>query len=263
MRSARPAGHRLSDPRPHPAQPRTSRARRWVVLLATLVTVALTARLGVWQLSRAAQKLALQAQLDSRSKLAELDATELARTPQSAAEQHYRRVRLRGRWVAERTVFLDNRQMKGVPGFFVMTPLALDDGGVVLVQRGWAPRNFGDRAALPRVPTPAGEIDLRGLVAPSPARLYEFAAAASGSIRQNLDLAQFSAETALRLLPLTVWQLDSASSRGDGLARSWALPALDVDKHYGYAFQWFAMSMLAAGLYVWYQVIRPRRQHRC
>ena len=39
-----------------------------------------------------------------------------------------------------------------------------------------------------------------------------------------------------------------------------AAPAADVHKHYGYAFQWFALCALIVGLYVWFQLIRPRRR---
>ena len=39
----------------------------------------------------------------------------------------------------------------------------------------------------------------------------------------------------------------------------WPEPAADVQKHYGYAFQWFALCALILGLYVWFQLIRPRR----
>jgi surfeit locus 1 family protein len=31
-----------------------------------------------------------------------------------------------------------------------------------------------------------------------------------------------------------------------------------VHKHYGYAFQWFALALLVIGLYVWFQVLQPR-----
>ena len=44
------------------------------------------------------------------------------------------------------------------------------------------------------------------------------------------------------------------------LRRQWPLPATDVQKHHGYAFQWFALCTLVAGLYLWFQIIQPRRQ---
>jgi surfeit locus 1 family protein len=62
------------------------------------------------------------------------------------------------------------------------------------------------------------------------------------------------------LAPLSLQQHDSAGTAGDGLLRQWPRPAGGVQKHYGYAFQWFALSALMAGLYVWFQLLRPRRK---
>ena len=235
--------------------------RAAAVLAATLIGVTITASLGAWQLRRASQKLALQSALDSRAGMPALAVADLAAATDAAEAQHYRPVRLRGRWVVGRTVFLDNRQMDARVGFFVITPLQLDGrDDAVLVQRGWAPRDQRNRTLLPAVPTPTGDVDVAGHIAPPPARLYEFSAAASGVIRQNLDLEGFAAESGLRLVPLSVRQDDSPATLGDGLLRRWSRPAIDVQKHYGYAFQWFALCALMAGLYVWFQLVRPRLQ---
>jgi surfeit locus 1 family protein len=238
--------------------PRSPRRRAWV-LLATVVGVCITASLGAWQLSRAAQKVAIQSALDTRALLPELSTADLARDAEAAMQQHYRKVRVRGHWVAERTVFLENRQMNARVGFYVVTPLQLDGRPeAVLVQRGWVPRDMRDRSLLPEIATPAGSVEVQAAIAPPPARLYEFSAAASGAIRQNLDLAGFAAETGLRSAPMSLQQHDADGAAKDGLLREWPRPAVDVQKHYGYAFQWFAMSALMAGLYVWFQLLRPR-----
>ncbi len=173
-------------------------------------------------------------------------------------------VRLQGRWLAQHSVYLDNRQMKGKPGFYVLTPLALDGSdAVVMVQRGWVPRNFVDRERLLPVQTPSGTVQLEGRVAGAPPRLYELAGAqpAPGSsvIRQNLDLAAFSAQTRLPLVPFTVLQTGLAS---EGLLRDWPHIASGTGKHYGYAFQWFGLCALLAVLYVWFQIIAPWRSRR-
>ncbi|HJV63317.1 MAG TPA: SURF1 family protein [Albitalea sp.] len=236
--------------------------RAMVVLLATLAGMALTARLGVWQLSRAAQKEALQQELQSRAALPELAASALAGDEQRAQAQHYRRIRLQGRWIDRATVFLDNRQMNGRPGFFVVTPLRLAGSErVVLVQRGWAPRDQADRTRLPVLPSTTGEVTVAGHVAPPPSRLFEFGSDAAGPIRQNLDLAAYGREIGVPLAPLSVVQ-DAPADPDDGLLRQWPRPAVDVDKHYGYAFQWFALCALIAGLYVWFQLVRPRFARR-
>ena len=233
--------------------------RAAIVLLAAVLSVALTARLGWWQLDRAAQKSQLQAAMDSRRALPPLAPADLAAEPAAASAQHHRAIALQGQWVAEQTIYLDNRQMKGVPGFFAVTPLRLDDGTAVLVQRGWLPRDQADRTRIVAAPARDGRVRVQGFIAPPPGRLYEFDAAASGAIRQNLDLNAFARETGLRLRPVSVQQQDDASQPPDGLLRQWSAPASGVHKHYGYAFQWFALSALILGLYVWFQLIRPRR----
>ena len=238
-------------------RPRGRALRAAVVLLASATAAAATAQLGLWQLDRAAYKAALQRDHAARADLPVLPATALARTPQDAEAQLHRATRLRGRWLAEATVFLDNRQMDGRFGFYVVTPLVLAPGDAVLVQRGFAPRDLRDRSALPALTTPAGEVEVRGRIAPPPARLYEFEADAAGPIRQNLDLEHHAREVGVALRPLSVLQDDDAAP-ADGLRRHWPAPGFDVAKHRGYALQWFALSALITGLYVWFQLLRPR-----
>lgn len=234
--------------------------RRWVVLVATIAGVAVTASLGRWQLGRAAQKEALQAAIERQSQLPAVPLEELRRPSDVDAHLLHRPVTLRGRWLHEHTVFLDNRQMHGRPGFYVLTPLKLAGREeAVVVQRGWAPRDVQDRTRLPSVPTGDGEVRLEGRIAPPPAKLYEFDVAGSGPIRQNLDLASYEQEVGTPLWPVSVVQTAAvAGDPEDGLLRDWPAPAVDVHKHYGYAFQWFALSALMTGLYVWFQLLRPR-----
>ncbi|MBX3610119.1 MAG: SURF1 family protein [Hydrogenophaga sp.] len=234
-----------------------SRARRLVVAAATLVTMAVTASLGLWQLDRAAQKTALQSAILARAELPAWDNTDLL----SASDPNaglYRPLRLRGEWITRHSVFLDNRQMDGRTGFYLVTPLKLADSDrVVLVQRGWVPRDFNDRTRVPDVSTPAGEVTVAGRLAPAPGRLFQLGEPTAGVIRQNIDLAGFRQETGLALMDLSMQQTGDDAGP---LQRHWALPATDVAKHNGYAFQWFAMCALAAGLYLWFQIIQPRRQ---
>jgi surfeit locus 1 family protein len=104
----------------------------------------------------------------------------------------------------------------------------------------------------------AGVVTVEGRIAPPPSRLYALGTEGQGPIRQNLDIDAFARETGLKLRPLSVLQTDGAGTAGDALLRQWPAPAVDVHKHYGYAFQWFALAALISGLYVWFQLIRPR-----
>ncbi|MDB5843877.1 MAG: putative transrane cytochrome oxidase [Polaromonas sp.] len=229
----------------------------WILTLAALLVAAGTFSLGQWQLRRAAQKEAVQAAIDAKNKLSPLDGSSLSATENIADEIHRQAV-VQGTWQATHTVYLDNRPMNGRSGFWVFTPLMLQGSGqVILVQRGWAPRDFADRSRLPPVATPAGMVTVQGRIAPPPSKLYAFKGVDAGLIRQNLDLAAFRTETGLPLLEGV--SLLQTGSPGEGLLREWAAPNLGVDKHYGYAFQWFGLCLLVVILYVWFQILLPFR----
>ncbi len=260
------------------------------MVIATVLGTAAALALGVWQLDRADQKKAMQRAIDERGRLAPITTPALpgADQPADAALVH-RRATLAGQWDVAHTVYLDNRVMTGHTGFYVVTPLKLAGRAeAILVQRGWAPRNARQREALPVVLTPTGDVRIEGRLAASVSQAYALGRDAPvGTIRQNVDLAAFQAETGLRLLPLVLLQTepdrvgDDASAGSppstsapslaagaveaappDGLHRHWPPPAVDVHKHYGYAFQWFALAALILGLYVWFQVLAPYRAGR-
>ena len=230
-----------------------------MITIAALMAVAITLALGRWQLSRADQKEAYQALTESQGRLIPLDAQTLLSTRDQMSLVH-RKVVLRGRWLAQHTIYLDNRQMNDKVGQFVLTPFQMEgSAAVVMVQRGWVARNFMDRLKVTPVSTPAGVVDLQGQIAPPPSKLYELGQAEKTVLRQNIDLKGFSAEIDLPLLSVSVQQSGAAS---DGLLREWHQVASGVEKHYGYAFQWFALSALISILYVWFQIVRRFKQPR-
>jgi surfeit locus 1 family protein len=224
----------------------------WITV-ATVLALAATLALGRWQLDRAAQKEQLQARIERESRRSPLTGPAL-RDFANPVDAMHRAVRLRGKWLADKTVFLDNRQMQGRQGFYVVTPLQLEgELPAVLVQRGWVARDFLARDSLPVVGTPEGRIEIEGRVAPPPARLLDMGQEAEGPIRQNLDLTAFAAEIRRPMLAVSVVQTDSSS---DGLMRDWPVVASGADKNYGYAFQWFGLSALISILYIWFQIVK-------
>lgn len=230
-----------------------ARWRFWLITFGTLLAVVLTLALGRWQLSRAAQKQAIQASIEQQSALQAMTSQSLLALPDPKTEIN-RSITLRGTWLAQYIVFLDNRQMNNKPGLYVLTPMRLENSAaVVVVQRGWVARNFLDRSALPQIETPAGLVQIEGRIATVPSKLYELGGPETGRLRQNLDMAGFSAELGVPLLPVSVQQRGAAT---EGLLREWPMVSTGVDTHYGYAFQWFALSALLTILYVWFQIVR-------
>jgi surfeit locus 1 family protein len=234
----------------------------WIISVATALLVAVGVRLGFWQLDRAAQKIAYVEAVADQAARPALDNRGVRALKHDQMDAIHRPVRLTGQWLARHTVYLDNRQMGGKVGYYVIAPLQLTglDGQpsnqVIAVQRGWAPRDFLNREQLPPVTTPVGLLEVTGRLAPPPSQLYSWAEAETGPVRQNLDWDRYREEIGLTLLPFSVVELGEP---GDGLRREWPQVDAKIHTHYGYAAQWFALSLLIAGLYIWFQWIAPYR----
>jgi surfeit locus 1 family protein len=227
--------------------------------LAALVVASATASLGNWQMRRADEKAAMQASRD-----AALSASPLAigAAPVDAGAVDGRRVSVSGRFSPAHTVLLDNRSRGGIAGFHVFTPLdpGPQGGGatMVLVLRGWVARDPADRMRLPMVPTPLEPVRLQGLAqATLPQALSLGPLPAPGSddrIWQMITLQRYADWSGLPLQPFVLRQ---TSELDDGLARDWVQPGGDVDKHRGYAFQWYALTAATAALWLWAGWRRP------
>ena len=233
------------------------------LLVAAIGVAALTARLGVWQLDRAEQKEQLQQSVRSQAALPPLAADALPRTRADGPAPAHRRAVLQGQWLADRSIYLDNRPMNGRTGLYLVTPLKLADGSAVLVQRGWLARDPLIRTRVAPPPVAAGTVAVQGRIAPALARLYEFDAAASGAIRQNVEIEVYAQESALALRPWALVQDDAPGAPADGLLRQWPARDTGLHKHYGYAFQWFSLCALTICLYAWFQFIHPCYRRRC
>lgn len=204
----------------------------------------LTVRLGNWQLHRAAEKEAIQLRLERA-----------AHTPapltraDGPAPAEWQSVSLTGSWLADATIYLDNRTYRGRAGYQVLTPLHLADGsGWVLVNRGWVAA-AADRARLPAVRTSGGVQRLRGTVRRPPAAPFALTSeASSGALWQFLDLARYRARSGV---DVAEWTVQQTSAADDGLVREWPQPGIGVDRHRGYALQWYSFAALALGLSGW------------
>jgi cytochrome oxidase assembly protein ShyY1 len=190
------------------------RPRLWALALAAAACAAGIA-LGNWQSGRAEEKRALGANVQ--------------------------RIAVHGEFLPERTVLLDNKVRGKRAGYEVVTPLRLADGIHVLVNRGWieAPPR---RDQLPEVMTPRGRIRVEGIVLarlPQPLKLGE---AAKGRVRQSLDLKEFAVESGL---PLQTFVIEQHRGIADGLARDWPPHDAGIEKHQGYALQWYSLAALA------------------
>lgn len=232
----------------------------WVLFALTAVIVAGTARLGLWQLERAQQREAIEASQQANAQMPALTERDFER-PLAAEQSLYRRVEVQGRWLADRTVYLDNRPMYSGFGFLVLTPLQLRNGALLWVQRGWVARDPVSPTSVPAIETPSGWVQLQGRLVHPPSKLMELQATPSpegggfARIRNNVDQRSFEQETGLEFAA-SVQQTGAAS---EGLLRNWPTLVSIASKNRGYAWQWFAMSSVVAMLFMWFQIFRKIR----
>lgn len=231
---------------------------RLIPFIATVLLVALGVSLAQWQTRRAAEKIGMAAQLSAQQSQAVLDLKTLVAHPE---QMEYRRVRVKGEFLEDWPVYLDNRPHNGVAGFYLLMPFKIAASHLhVMVARGWFARNAGDRTIMPSITTPHGLIEIEGIARNDIGRVMQLGAVTPPTphaIVQNLDIAAFSTASGLKMQPLVVEQTGAAS---DGLARDWPLPSIGVERHRAYAFQWYALAAMAFLFFVVTGFRREKKQ---
>ncbi len=216
---------------------------RRIPLIATIIVCAVGISLGNWQLRRAGEKLALQQEMLARSGFDPLNASTLK--PGEMPDE-FRRVTATGEFLPEWAVYLENRPLQGKSGFYLMMPMKLAESQqMVLVLRGWFPRDARDPSRLPAISVPPAPVRIEGKVRHSAGRLMQLGepvALRPGAIAQNAEVADVARASKL---PLHTFIIEQTSDTGDGLVRDWPLPSTGIDTHRGYAFQWYALSAAA------------------
>lgn len=225
----------------------------WVAVGALLLAALGFAALGRWQLERAAYNRAVQTEFEAATLLPTLE------QPVSDAEAfRYRTIRLRGRYVPESQVLLDNMTSQGVAGYQVLTPFRVgggpvdgpglaDDTGLVLVNRGWVPAS-PDRSDLPDIALAAArDVVVSGRIDRLPRAALELEAPAPAKREPVtvLSFPDFAAIEAALGAKVRRFQLLLDPAAPEGFVRDWAPPADRADRNIAYAVQWFGLALLA------------------
>lgn len=237
------------------------------ILLALSITfVILMTYLGFWQLDRAEQKEQILKQWYGSA--VEFKNGEFHRATQHtmAADKHklfYRKVLIKGTFDSERYFLLDNRTRNAKVGYeviAVMTPSLSEHqkAQVVFVNLGWiaAP---SDRQILPRVDLPVDEIEITGWLKKVNAGLVlaEDKWLVNWPVRiQQAKLTKMAttlgADDHYPLLLLAEQPLSSQ------FITQWQPTNMTVEKHLGYAAQWFLMAIVLVLMILWFFVSSHR-----
>jgi surfeit locus 1 family protein len=230
------------------------RAPRWIAFTAG-IAVLMMAMLGAgaWQLQRWDERRARNERIEARQREPAVDVRNLDQA--LGAEREWRAVTAVGEFAVNEQVFVGFRSFEGTPGYHVLTPLVMDDGSGVLVNRGWVPLP-SDPDAAPTAPDPpvTGTVRVDGRLRRSQSRgalgpSEGFDVALRTTPRANVDIIQQAVSTQL----VDVY-IEQTGAQSPDQPRLVAAPSLDDGPHLSYAMQWTIFTVCAgAG---WWIVVR-------
>ena len=209
------------------------------LIIATLV---LLISLGFWQLDRADEKRAIEDQIAS----ANSGDVELVDSAEFLKDKEYYHVRLLGSYIGDKQFIYDNQIVDQISGYYVLTPLVLKgDSKAVLINRGFIPWN-GRRDKLADIDIGEELTEVKVQISKPVKRMELEASELTGDfpvLIQALDLDEMS----------TIASLDFASVVGllnpeseNGFVRQWEPYTGSIERHIGYAIQWFLMAFVLA-----------------
>lgn len=217
-------------------------ARFLIPAFLIIATIAFLVSLGLWQLDRADQKRTIEAAIVN----AKTGPVELIANGRELLDKEYYDVRLQGNYLSDKQFIYDNQIVDQVSGYYVLTPFILTDQlGVILVNRGFIPWN-GQREKLADIAVDSVSREIKVQVS-SPIKRMELKATDVSRqfpvLIQAIDFDVLEEVSKLKFVKV-VGLLDPSSS--DGYVRKWEPYTGSIEKHIGYAIQWFLMALVLA-----------------
>ena len=205
-------------------------------------TFAFLVSLGFWQLERADEKRGIEASI----KQANTGSVELIRKEEGLQSKEYYEVRLQGKYLSDKQFIYDNQIVDQVSGYYVLTPYALEgQSKAILINRGFIPWN-GRRDKLADIVIGQETREIKVQIS-KPIKRMELKPSEVGIqfpvLIQSIDL-QDMADRAKVDFSSVIGLLDASAS--NGFIRKWEPYTGSIEKHIGYAVQWFLMALVLA-----------------
>jgi len=222
--------------------------------LAALVALAILIGLGSWQLQRMAWKEDLIAQIEARAygEPGEI-APEAEWANWRADQDEYRKVRVTGNFLHRFEALVyglapGERQGAPIQGYYLLTPLKLPNGAIVVVNRGFVPTDLRDPARRPDS-LPSGEVTITGLVRAPEAR-NTFTPDDDPARNQWFARDPQAIAAAHKLERVAPFLIDAdASPNPGGWPRGGQTQLTLPNNHLQYAFTWFGIALTLIGVF--------------
>jgi cytochrome oxidase assembly protein ShyY1 len=233
---------------------------RWLGAAALAVAACVVmVLLGNWQLSRYEERSGINARIDAAAAggptplTAVLPRPTTAGTagPRPAADTAWTKVTVTGRYDPAHEILARGRTVDGAVGFEIVTPLLLDDGTAVLVDRGWVPPADGGAIATPVVPAaPTGTVTVVGQV-----HLSESRPAPLERRDGRIDTRRIAVPHLATELPYPIYGayvlLTEQTPAADPLFKKIPIGHENAWQNGGYAVQWWMFAVMALIAFGW------------
>ncbi|MFM6968569.1 MAG: SURF1 family protein [Microbacteriaceae bacterium] len=232
---------------------RLALTRRWLGIFAMTVAFAVACVvLGQWQFARRAEAQAAIALLNANFDRSSAPIAEVLPEYDNTDRQlKWTPVSLTGRYIVDSVVYVRNRVSEAGIGFEQLVPFVNDDGGILIINRGWVSANE-DYSAPANPPTvPQGNMTVTARLMPSEQTIAGRSAPDGQVATINApDLAAITTFDSVDFYTGWYARLDSESVSAD-TGIPWDRPILDEGPHLSYALQWYVFALMGFVGYGW------------
>ena len=157
--------------------------------------------------------------------------------------------------IKQQEVLIRNRSYNGDPGYHILTPLILDNGKALLVERGWIPTNL-DKLPTKDIAPPKGKVEVTGVLLPEHDQPQGWIGAKdpqSGKLSKVfwVDIERLQPQINYTLEPAYLRLVNQNTAQNTLLLPlGLGLPTTENGPHLGYALQWFAFTIILLVVYV-------------
>ncbi|GGL02633.1 SURF1 family cytochrome oxidase biogenesis protein [Mangrovihabitans endophyticus] len=233
---------------------------RWLAAAALTVAASVTmVFLGNWQLHRYHERSAINQRIDAAATAAPAPLDTVLPAPAASSgvgrapgvDTAWTKVAVTGRYDRTHEIQARGRTVDGSVGFEIVTPLVLDDGAAVLIDRGWVPPAAGGAIAAPQVPAaPTGPVTVVGQV-----HLSESRPAPIEHRDGRIDTRRIAVPRLAAQLPYPVYGAYVLLTEQRPAADP-AFVRIPIDhenawQNGGYAVQWWMFSVMALLVFGW------------
>lgn len=222
----------------------------WMTI-AAIPALMMLLYLGTWQVIRMQWKEALIADFTNRATASAIAAPEA----KAAGNNQYQRLRLTGLWMHHAEVQLTGRTFEGTAGYHIITPMRLDDGRVLLLNRGWVSQDYRLPEQRPSTLT-AGRVEVEAILRlPMQKGYFVPDNDLAGNDWFTLNIADIAKHHNLDDRLITTYTADVLRPSGPYVLPIGADVEINIpNDHWHYALTWYGLALAMIGVYLAWHV---------